>query len=122
MKPAAILDRLQELGVTVMLDHSGKLMAGPAGRITNEVKEVVAGNRAAIIEALTKKHGHDGLVSETLQPTPAAELPPWCRATCARLDIIQGCGPGCVRSLADGPWRHEWLSLTHMGSCAQSKN
>lgn len=44
-------------------------------------------------------------------PTPAPLLPSWCRADCPSLEIIKGVGPGCVRALANGPWREEWRKL-----------
>lgn len=48
---------------------------------------------------------------------PVLSFPSWCRSDCERLDIIDGLGPGCVRSLADGPWQEEWRWLDIMLTC-----
>lgn len=47
----------------------------------------------------------------------APSLPLWCRADCPCLEIIPEVGPGCVRSLADGPWCEEWRQLNSMATC-----
>jgi hypothetical protein len=47
----------------------------------------------------------------------APDLPTWCRADCASLDVISDIGAGCVQSLADGSWREEWRHLDLMAAC-----
>lgn len=44
-------------------------------------------------------------------------LPDWCRSDCHSLEVVPGAGAGCVRVLADGPWREEWRRLDTMMTC-----
>lgn len=101
---------------------SGQIASAIPARVaspdTQEARKIA---ELATLALATEEKEEIPATAET-KPEPAAELPSWCRATCKRLDILQGCSPGCVRSLANGPWRHEWLSLAHIGSCPESKN
>ena len=56
-------------------------------------------------------------ITEKIDPAPL--LPAWCRAGCPSLDVIPGAGPGCVLTLADGPWSQEWRRIDNMRTCPE---
>jgi len=81
-------------------------------KIRNELINIPAGELLNLTENQAAQ-----LSGKIIPLDKAPDLPAWCRVDCANLDDIPGIGPGCVRTLGDGPWREEWRHLDTMAAC-----
>lgn len=110
MTPFEIIETAKSEGVLIYLSDTGNIKASGEQGAVERWRDILRENKAGIIGLLT---GQVMAVSADLAPP----LPSWCRIGCPSLDVISGVGPGCIRSLADGPWREEWRRLNTMATC-----
>lgn len=100
----AIMTGLQADGVKLSVVDGGLEVKAARGVLKPDTLAVLKQHKATFIDILTR---------DTTAPT----LPAWCQTGCPSMEVIEGVGPGCVRSIPGGPWSEEWRRLDGMAAC-----
>lgn len=109
MTPVEIVQAAMGDGVRVTLSPTGTIKAIGEQSAVNRWCSILRENKAEIIRHLT------GGTYQATVPEPCRE--------CARLEIIEGVGAGCVKTLpASSPWQEEWRRTpTDLTVCKQKQ-
>lgn len=110
MTPNEIVVAALAEGVVVTLSNEGNIKVRGEQVTVDKWRSILVEHKDEIVRHLTA--GTD----------PAPTLPAWCKMDCQALEVIEGVGPGCVKTLPDGPWSSEWRRMDSISACPKKMN